>query len=338
MDMVLIPAYKPDGELIKLVDEIHKEGLQILIVDDGSGTEFNSVFEAVSDKADVIHAPSNEGKGCALKRGIKAIMQDYPECKNFITADADGQHKVKDILRVQKKLNAGHSMVLTMRTMKGKIPARSMFGNILSRWIYTILTGHNLVDNQSGLRGFSTEHVGWLLNVAGDKYDYEINVLYHADKQHIDMATIPIDAIYIDGNKSSHFNPVRDTLRIYRQLFTSARASLINTFFCGIFVIVVSICCDYNFCIVTVPIIGILSGIIGVVFNKIIFRKVGYKDGGRSLLDRAARFTVYTLWCFVASLLFPEISYAVAFFIIALLIVPIRYYIHKLIWFIRLRK
>lgn len=338
MDVVLIPAYKPDNELIKLVDEIHEKGLSILIVNDGSGEKYNQIFEAVKDKAEIVHAPKNEGKGCALKRGIAAIMEKFPDCKNFITADADGQHKVADIIRVQEKLAEGHSMVLTMRTMRGKIPARSLFGNILSRWIYTILTGHNLLDNQSGLRGFSVEHARWLLNVAGDKYDYEINVLYHADKQSIQMATIPIEAIYIDGNKSSHFNPVKDTLRIYKQLFTSARASIINTIFCAIFVIVVSICCSYDFCIVTVPIIGILSGMIGVLCNKIIFRKVGYKDGGRSLLDRAARFTVYTLWCFVASLLFPEISYAVAFFIIAFLIVPIRYYIHKLIWFIRLRK
>lgn len=201
MDVVLIPAYKPDNELIKLVDEIHEKGLSILIVNDGSGEKYNHIFETVKDKAEIVHAPKNEGKGCALKRGIAAIMEKFPDCKNFITADADGQHKVADIIRVQEKLAEGHSMVLTMRTMRGKIPARSLFGNILSRWIYTILTGHNLLDNQSGLRGFSVEHARWLLNVAGDKYDYEINVLYHADKQSIHMATIPIDAIYIDGNK-----------------------------------------------------------------------------------------------------------------------------------------
>lgn len=338
MVVVLIPAYKPDMELIKLVDKLSEEKLSILVVDDGSGKEYDDVFDAISDKADVIHASSNGGKGSALKMGIRTIRERYKDCLGFVTADADGQHKVEDIVRIAKLLEKGSSIVVSIRIMTGKIPARSLFGNVLSRWIYTLLTGHHLLDNQSGLRGFSVRHIDWLLDVAGDKYDYEMNVLYYADKQRIVMDTIPIEAIYIDGNKSSHFSPVKDTLRIYKQLFTSARASLMATGICGVFALVVSFLLDYKMCMVTVPVMGYISGFLCVLVNRYIFRKIPYRDAGRSLLDLAVRFTVYTEWCFFASRLIPGIPFAVAFFLIVFLLEPLRYYIYKLIGFTRLQK
>lgn len=338
MVVVLIPAYKPDAELIKLVDKLSEENLSVLVVDDGSGKEYNDVFDAISCKADVIHASSNGGKGSALKMGIKAIKERYKDYLGFVTADADGQHKVEDIVKIAKLLEKGSSIVVSIRIMTGKIPARSLFGNVLSRWIYTLLTGHHLLDNQSGLRGFSVRHIDWLLDVAGDKYDYEMNVLYYADKQRIRMDTIPIEAIYIDGNKSSHFSPVKDTLRIYKQLFTSARASLLATVICGVFALVVSFFLDYKMCMVTVPVMGYISGFVCVLVNRYIFRKIPYRDAGRCLLDLAVRYTVYTEWCFFASRLIPGIPFAVAFFLIVFLLEPLRYYIYKLIGFTRLQK
>ena len=37
MDVVLIPAYEPDGELVRLAKGLKAEGLYVLVVDDGSG-------------------------------------------------------------------------------------------------------------------------------------------------------------------------------------------------------------------------------------------------------------------------------------------------------------
>ena len=56
----------------------------------------------------------------------------------------------------------------------------------------------------------------------------EMNMLCFADKQGIKISTMPIKAIYIDGNKSSHFNPVKDTVRIYKRLFSSLWPSFVS--------------------------------------------------------------------------------------------------------------
>lgn len=331
MDIVLIPAYKPDEELIKLVNQIYNAGLQILVVDDGSGEEYKVIFDAISDKTEVVHIPVNKGKGNALKKGFETILEKFPECTNVITADSDGQHKMADILRVRDKLNSGSSIVLTMRDLKGNIPARSMFGNVLSRWIYTVLTGHYLADNQSGLRGFAVQHIEWLVKVPGMKYDYEINVLFYADKQHIRIATLPIEALYIDGNKSSHFSPVKDTIRIYRRLFSSARASLLSVMICGIVMVIISLVIGYKHCVFTVPLLGYAVATFSILTNRYVFRDVRYKDGARMLLYTAIRFTAYTGTCFLAGMFIPQIPIAVVFILTAAVIVPLKYNIHKYI-------
>ena len=216
MDLVLIPAYEPDRVLIGLAKELSEAGFAVLVVDDGSGNAYADIFEATSQYATVIGQQTNGGKGSALKLGMKYIQENLPQCEFFITCDADGQHRPQDVLRVRQALHKGDHFVLTVRSYNKKAPLRSRFGNSLSRFVYTLLTRRYLSDNQSGLRGFHRSHLDWMLRVEKNNYDYEMNVLYYAAKKGLRIATLTIDSIYIDGNASSHFNPVADTVRIYK--------------------------------------------------------------------------------------------------------------------------
>ena len=74
-DVILIPAYKPDKAMLTLVDELAESGFEILIVDDGSGSGFEPLFDLAATKATVIHHEVNRGKGAALKTGIAAIRE-----------------------------------------------------------------------------------------------------------------------------------------------------------------------------------------------------------------------------------------------------------------------
>ena len=329
MVVVLIPAYQPDNELVKLVKQLNEEHLSCLVVDDGSGEKYASVFDEIKDLAQVVHAPQNGGKGSALKLGMNKIKELFPECTHFITADADGQHKVADIIRVKEALEKGAVMVLSERSFQGKIPAKSMIGNILSRWVYCILTGHFLNDNQSGLRGFAVSEIDWLTLVSGEKYDYEINMLYYADCQHIPIDLIDVESVYIDGNKSSHFNPILDTLRIYRRLFTSAAGSIVAGIITGIAMLVATFTYGYNYCLITVPVIGAAAFFINLGVDALKFQKIHYRDGGRTLLYAAFRFTYYTFGCLLFGLLLPQLPLVVAFTILVLVAVPIRFYLYQ---------
>lgn len=114
-DMVLIPAYQPDEQLIYVVEELNKHEVGVLVVDDGSGPAYEHIFNSLQNKAKIVHIPCNSGKGAALKHGMATLANEHPECEFFVTADADGQHKCEDVLRVFNELHQGASFVLSVR-------------------------------------------------------------------------------------------------------------------------------------------------------------------------------------------------------------------------------
>lgn len=332
-DIVLIPAYQPDKQLIQVVDDLYEKELGILIVDDGSGPSYSDIFDAVKEKAHVVHIPCNAGKGAALKNGMASIKIVFPDCEYFVTADADGQHKSEDIMRVFRELHHGAGFVLTMRQFEENMPFRSKFGNSLSRWIYTILNSHYFQDNQSGLRGFSVRHIDWLLKVGGNKYDYEMNMLYYADKQGITITTIPIEAIYIDNNSSSHFNPVKDTLRIYTRLFKSARITFAAILIIEQLLIAATLIYGYKHLHITIPTIGSVGVCFTFILNKfVVFRGFKYRDHYRLIIYSIVRFAIYTWFLIMISLVTTRIPMVISFNIIAIALIPLEYLLHKLLY------
>lgn len=332
-EVILIPAYEPDERLVELVERLSTEDLGILVVDDGSSRRCDPIFAKVEKQAVVLHAEKNGGKGSALKLGMSVLREKFPEATHFITADADGQHTVTDILRVRKELEDGASFVLTMRNLHKNIPLRSKIGNDLSRFIYTILTGHFFRDNQSGLRGFDVQHIDWLLQVKGEKYDYEMNTLYYADKQHLSITTIPIDAIYIDGNSSSHFDPIRDTLRIYRRLFSSAVGSLVSILLVEALVLLTSVLCGHDYLRYTLSSTGAIALAVHLLIDYfIIFRHVRYQDSLRLTVQTIIRFAVYILCCKLLSYMLPWMSLWLSFNFVSLCYMPLEYWTRKLVY------
>ena len=331
-EIVLIPAYKPDKEMCSLAKELNTCGFDVLIVNDGSGAEYDETFNTASQYATVISHEQNKGKGRALKTGIEYIRDNCKECEFFITADADGQHRADDIVRVKEELKNGAPFVLTTRLLNRNIPKRSKFGNDLSRVIYTLSTGRYFKDNQSGLRGFSTENIDWLLKVKGEKYDYEMNMLYYASKQAIPVTTLDIEAVYIDGNKSSHFNPVKDTVRIYKLLLSSAKASIITALLAQIAIFVCGLVTDVPYDSLYVVTAGLAAAVTAYIINRFfIFSNVDFRDGGRTMLFALFRYMLYGLGTAAITSFLPFIPLFIAFNFCALLGLPIRYFAHKYI-------
>lgn len=226
--VILIPAYKPDKELIQTLRPLFERGFRSVVVNDGSPAEFDAVFQEAGKYAEVIGYEKNKGKGGALKHGIAYLAKNYSDCKYFITADADGQHSTEDILRVYESLQNNGSIVLGVRAFQGKIPLRSRVGNDLSRFAYAIAGGKFLPDNQCGLRGFELSLADWLCSIGGSKYDYEINVLMKAAIDRVKITELTVKTIYISDNKSSHFRPLQDTLLIHKRIWSAAWVSLLT--------------------------------------------------------------------------------------------------------------
>ena len=340
MDMVLIPAYEPDEMLIPLVEELTENGLSVLVVDDGSGKNYWHIFEKVQQYATVLTQQINGGKGSALKTGMQYIWDHIPECEHVITCDADGQHSVRDVLRVQKVLHDGEGFVLSVRQRQEdvKVPLRSKLGNSLSRIVYALLTCRFLPDNQSGLRGFARNHIQWMLQVEKNNYDYEMNVLYYAAKKGLHIATLPIETIYINDNASSHFNPVKDTLRIYKSLFYLARATFLALLAAEIAVVAASFLPGVwgrDTIWFTIPTIGAGTLILQLAVNRfVIFRKITCGDHWASLLYTVFNYLWYTLGCMLFRYMWPQLPLWLSFNVVMLVAMPIRYWFLKYLYLV----
>ena len=229
MNAILIPAYKPDDKLVALTDQLlTHDDLKLVVVDDGSGEAFRPVFEALDKRVTLISYPDNKGKGGALKTGIRYIMDHMPECERLVTADADGQHRYTDIRRVlDKSEEMPGALVLGSRAFDGDVPLRSRFGNAMTRQVFAIASGVKVRDTQTGLRGFDRDGMRLFVDVPGDRYEYEINMLLTAARAEMPIYEVTIETVYLNDNESSHFNPLKDSLRIYACILKFACSSLI---------------------------------------------------------------------------------------------------------------
>jgi glycosyltransferase involved in cell wall biosynthesis len=227
--IILIPAYEPDRRLVDLIRAIRttEPGQPILVVDDGSGPSFAEVFAAAAASgAEVIGHPTNRGKGYALKAGFAHIAEHHPD-HDVVCADCDGQHTLEDILRVADVLaDDDPAVVLGSRQFVGDVPARSRFGNGVTRVVFDLVTGHRLQDTQTGLRGYPSWMLGWLQRVGGDRFEYELDVLLAAQREGFGFHEVPIETVYLDGNASSHFRTVRDSIRVYVPVLKFSLSSL----------------------------------------------------------------------------------------------------------------
>jgi len=228
--VILIPAYKPDFHFIDFVKELKEKNLPMLVVNDGSGEEFDKYFEeAEALGAKVVHHDVNKGKGKALRTGFEAVQKAYPDADGVVTADCDGQHTTKDILRVINTMAENPKAIIIGGRFSKKdddVPVRSQIGNTITRWVFRLATGLKIRDTQTGLRGIPAYLFDKMAELKGDRYEYEMNMLLYLKEWSIPYVEIPIETVYFDNNKQSHYNTLKDSWRIFKQIFKYCLSSV----------------------------------------------------------------------------------------------------------------
>lgn len=224
---IVIPAYQPDLKLIELVDKLQLNDLEVIVIDDGSGEKYKDIFDELNCK--VISYSQNRGKGYALKQGYKAL-ENLNEEFVVVTCDCDGQHSVKDILRISNVARVNmDALILGKREFNNnEVPLRSRLGNTITAKVFNLVTSSHISDTQTGLRAFSSKSLLEMLEIKGDAYEYEMNVLMVLSKEKKEIIEIPIQTIYEDNNSGSHFNTVKDSMKIYFEILRFVSSSLIS--------------------------------------------------------------------------------------------------------------
>ena len=174
----------------------------------------------MGDNGIILHHEVNKGKGRALKTAFKYVLDNIPEAIGVVTADSDGQHNKKAISDVSDTLSLNKdSLVLGVRSFDGEgIPWKSVFGNKLTIKVLRYVSGVKVTDTQTGLRGIPKEFMKDLLDVRGERFEFETEMLVETAGRYPIKET-PIETIYDSReNHQTHFNPLTDSIKIYKVL------------------------------------------------------------------------------------------------------------------------
>lgn len=228
---VVVPVYNPPIQFAPFIRSLQENtSAPIILINDGSDKKFSSLFHSLGThrRTKLITHEVNKGKGAALKTAMRYVSEYEKQSIGIITADADGQHITSDILACERIAKERHpALIIGARVDRARMPLRSRFGNAVTRTALQALHRQYVLDTQSGLRYIPKDLFAACGLSKFDKYDFELDMIIHAVKARIPIVEYPIQTIYINHNKASHYKLIKDTAYVAQVFFhhLSARAT-----------------------------------------------------------------------------------------------------------------
>lgn len=210
---VVIPTYNNDRTLGGVIAGVRRYCADIFVVNDGSTDRTAEVLASTEGIRTIAYA-RNRGKGYALRRGLRAARE--AGFRYALTIDSDGQHHPDDIARFIERIERRpDTLLIGARNLTAdNMPARNTFANRFSNFWYLVETGRRLEDTQSGFRLYPLRRLGRLRSLCS-RYEFEVEVIVRAAWRGVEVENIPVKVYYApDGERVSHFRPLRDFTRI----------------------------------------------------------------------------------------------------------------------------
>ncbi len=304
LSIVVIPSYQPKKDFIDYTKELSTKVDRIIVVNDGSGQKYLSIFEEINKltNAVVLEYGENKGKGYALKQGFLYAKNNYDSEDIIITADCDGQHTIEDILKVYNTSKENISaLILGGRDFTlDCVPKRSRMGNTSMRIMFKLFYGGNVYDTQTGLRAFSVKTASEFLTVKGNRFEYELAVLIYAKKSRIEILETKIKTVYPDKHSehTSHFKTFSDSVKVMVVMLKNISGYLLSTLISGVFDVGL-------FALLTMVVFPALSPIyslIAVVISRVASSFINYLINFKIVFKGAEKRSLikyYILWLFV---------------------------------------
>lgn len=256
----IIPSLDPDDKMPSYVKELINAGAKhILLVDDGSKKENKHYFEELKSFNEVIilNHSVNKGKGRALKTAFTYVLENMNNVDAVVTADADGQHLTEDTINTGLKVLETNDVVFGTRNFNEDIvPFKSRNGNKITTFVFKMLYGKQVNDTQTGLRGLPIDFLNDCLNISGERFEYEIAMLIKIVEDKRKIYELPIETVYYDSNRATHFNTFKDSFKIYRIMFS-----------------------QFNKFIIASLLSFIVDIVLFTILYKTVFAKMYYADG-----------------------------------------------------------
>jgi glycosyltransferase involved in cell wall biosynthesis len=211
----LIPCYFEEKRIRDVARRTHAQLDTVLVVDDGSTDSTES--EARAAEVEVVRHTVNQGKGAAIKTGLKELA-GRTAIEYILILDGDGQHSPEEIPRFLEEANRSHAPMLVGNRMADtkKMPFVRKMTNRFMSWQISRVCGRAIPDSQFGFRMLQRDLAPALAAIETTKFDFETEMLVVASRKGCEIGAVPISTIY--GDEVSKIHPVRDTIRFFRMM------------------------------------------------------------------------------------------------------------------------
>ena len=231
---IIIPSLNPDEKLLQVVSSLTENGYNdIILVNDGSDEQHLQPFRDAEKNygCKVLNHEVNKGKGRALKTAFSYYIDSNSETDGVITVDGDNQHSVHDIMLCEKAMEEKpDNIILGCRDFnQPNVPPKSKIGNKMTSFVFKTLCGLDISDTQTGLRAIPKQYLPDFLEIYGERFEYETNMLLEMKQKDIPFTEVKIDTIYIEENSGTHFHPIRDSFKIYTVILKFFISSIISS-------------------------------------------------------------------------------------------------------------
>lgn len=227
----VVPSLNPDDSLIEVITGLKEKGFKkIILINDGS--ESDEYFNRLSADESVIVLTHevNKGKGRAMKTAMSYYLENLAdEYEGVVFCDADNQHSSADILKCAEAVSE-NTLVMGVRDFSlDNVPKRSRMGNRTMSFLFKVIGGLSISDTQTGLRAMSNSVIKDYINVKGERFEYETNMLLETKRLGTEIKEVKIETIYEDTeNHKSNFDTFKDSFRIFKILIAFVSSSVIS--------------------------------------------------------------------------------------------------------------
>ena len=280
---VIIPSLNPDNKLVQVVDGLIKKGFDdILLVNDGSDNDHMWPFETVGkyEQCHILHHEVNKGKGRALKTAFEYCIEHKKDIAGVVTVDGDNQHTPDDIYAcVEKMKELKDHIILGVRDFSGDhVPPKSKFGNNMTKFVFKAFCGLKISDTQTGLRAIPYEFLQLMTEIKGERFEYETNMLLEMKTYNISYTEVGIETIYIEENASTHFNPIKDSIKIYGVILKFLASSFMSSIIDIVMFAILNYLCSPFEAAVQIFIATAGARVVSSIFNYTMNRKAVFKS------------------------------------------------------------
>jgi glycosyltransferase involved in cell wall biosynthesis len=222
---IVVPAYNEAAVIGEVIADLRSIFDHVVCVDDGSQDDTGAV--ALRAGAHLVSHPVNLGQGAAIQTGVE-YARSQPGAEVFVTFDADGQHRVKDVMRMIDKLTAEDvDIVIGTRFadqgVHSEVPVLKRIVLRTAVWLSPRSRRLNLSDAHNGLRVFNRKVAGGL-DIAMSGMGHASEIIALVDENNWRVTEEPVEILYTDYSKSKG-QPLVNGVNIVFDVFLRGKKS-----------------------------------------------------------------------------------------------------------------